>query len=89
MQLPAKDKMFTADGVEIVDGLRVWTNNLDRATVIISDRFRPWAEKNENNGHVEGWFYVVLDSKNGNAGGAGNQIMSESRVATMFEGKRA
>jgi hypothetical protein len=79
---------MTADGIEIMDGLRVWTNNLELATVTINDRFKPWREVFQNPedsrfGQVEWWFYVTLDS-------GGNQIMSESRVSTRHpDGRKA
>jgi hypothetical protein len=74
--------MRTADGTPIENGLRVFTNNLDTATVTINDRYKPWKEHNWNSDTDEWWFYVTLDK-------GGIQIMSESRVATMFEGKKA
>jgi hypothetical protein len=66
--------MRTADGVLIVEGLRVMTNNFEVGTVVLEPK--PHSERNENNGHVEWWFYVRLDSR------AQLQLMSESRVTT-------
>lgn len=65
--------MRTADGVEIVEGLRVMTNNFEVGTVTLDPR--PHSERNRNNGHVEWWFYVRLDRGE-------LQLMSESRVST-------
>lgn len=67
--------MRTSDGVEIVDGLAV--RDYDREIVIVDLAYRePYAETNQNNGHVEHWFYVRTLS-------GGHKLMSESRVQTV------
>lgn len=69
--------MRTADGVEITQGLRV--RDYDWEIVTVDLEFRsPWAEENQNNGHVEHWFYVRTLS-------GGHKLMSESRVTTRIE----
>lgn len=65
------DGMRTADGVPIVDGMRVWDYNLDRGVVDLSEGRRrigyglPFT----------GWFDVRLD-------GGGRSWVDASRVAT-------
>lgn len=68
--------MRTADGVVIVDGLRV--RDYDHEIVTVDLAYRdPYPETNQNNGHVEWWFYVRRDS-------GGHKLMSESRVSMAF-----
>ena len=50
----------TADGVPIVDGLRVWTNDLETGRISMEDLA---FEKNENTGEVTMWFRVIRDNK--------------------------
>lgn len=76
--------MRTANGVTITHGLRVFTNDMETGTVDLEyEDAEP--ETNQNNGHVEWWFYVNRDN------GRGHKLMSESRVATRhpFTGEPA
>lgn len=75
--------MRTADGFEVTHGLRVWDNNLERGSVDLEVR-PPFSETNQNNGHVEWWFYIQRDK-------GGRDLTSESRVATRhpFTGEKA
>lgn len=66
--------MRTADGVEITHGLRVWDYDAQRGSVDL-EYHAAEAETNQNNGHVEHWFYVARDT-------GGHKLMSESRVTT-------
>jgi hypothetical protein len=64
----------TANGVTITNGLRVLDYDYEIGTVDLDYR-DPYPETNQNNGHVEWWFYVRRDS-------GGHKLMSESRVTT-------
>lgn len=75
--------MRTADGAEVVDGLRVWDNDLDTGTVVINDRYRAHDETNQNTGTVEWWFYMQKDK------GGSPRLTSESRTVTRWNGKAA
>lgn len=48
-----KFEAFTADGVLITDGLRVWTNDLKPGAVILASAWK------ESNGVV--WFHIRMD----------------------------
>lgn len=61
----------TADGFPLVDGMRVWDNNLLRVTVRLNGR--EWIENGEM------WFDT--EGENG-----GLSLSSESRVATRHPG---
>jgi hypothetical protein len=74
--------MRTADGVEIVDGLRVWTNDIETGTVDLVFRGGAQVEVNQNTGAEEWWFYVNLDK-------GSFKLMSESRVTTKWKGQQA
>ena len=67
-------EVYTADGVEIEHDLLVMTNDLDIGRVDL-ERRKPYSETNQNNGHVEWWFYVSTDR--------GYVLQSESRVSTI------
>lgn len=80
------DKAFTANGVEIVDGLRVFTNNLDRGTIDLTRATWEWYPS-EDKHHL--WFYVDVDTDY-----KGNPVeqrysQSDDRVATRFKGQNA
>jgi hypothetical protein len=66
----------TADGVIITHGLRVFNNDLRTGTIDLLYR-DPWSERNENNGHIEWWFYMQEDGREVPT------ITSASRVATI------
>lgn len=67
----------TADGVDIVDGLIVWTNEM-RPGVVRLDRYRT---------SDDGWFDVECPP---DGSGRGRRVMQNGeRVATRFEGRDA
>lgn len=74
--------MKTANGVTIEQGLRVWTNDLERGWVDLEYR-DPWFEGEGS--RREGWFYVQVH------GELRRVIQSESRVSTRhpFTGEKA
>ena len=85
---PVSDKAFTANGVQIVDGLRVFTNNLDRGTVDLSSAQWEWYE-GEGKHHL--WFDVNVETTwKGQTAPEGYRVsQSDDRVATRFEGQNA
>lgn len=85
---PVPDKAFTANGVEIVDGLRVFTNNLDRGTVKLDGAQWEWHGP-EGKHHL--WFDVMCDTNyKGETNPEGYRVMqSDDRVATRYDGKTA
>jgi hypothetical protein len=68
----------TADGVIITHGLRVFNNDLRTGTIDLLYR-DPWSERNENNGHIEWWFYMSIDGMREHV----RHLTSASRVATI------
>jgi hypothetical protein len=67
----------TADGVDIVEGLRVWDNNLNRGVVHLpADYLR---------GDTE-WFEVLVDMDSKGNPKSGWDLMDKTRVATRFDG---
>ena len=80
------DAVHTADGVDIRQGLRVFTNNLDRGTIDLSRANYEWHP-------VEAryvlWFDVVLDTSYKGEPKTGRELQSDDRVATRFDGKIA
>lgn len=81
------DPVYTTDGTQIVDGLRVFTNNLDRGTVDLSRASYDWHEPESR---WQLWFDVVLDHDyKGNAVEGRREMQSDCRVATRFEGRSA
>lgn len=76
----------TADGVVITDGLRVFTNNLDRGVISLARAEFEW--HGGENRYVL-WFDVVLDTSYKGEPKAGRELQSDDRVATRFEGKKA
>ena len=73
----------TADGVKIVDGLRVWTNDLDAGRINMEDVS---FEQNENTGEIFMWFRVIRDNRLERG-----ILQSNDRVAVRnpFTGKKA
>lgn len=73
----------TADGVKIVDGLRVWTNDLDTGRITLEDVS---FEQNDNTGEIFMWFRVIRDNKLERG-----VLQSNDRVAVRnpFDGKTA
>lgn len=84
---PTVRKAYTADGVEITHGLRVFTNNLDRGTVDLSGHANWEWYPSEKRYHL--WFYVNVDTKYDGTQAKSRYSQSDDRVATRFEGKRA
>lgn len=78
----------TVDGKRIVQGLRVFTNNLDRGTVDLSRAEWEWHGP-ENRYHL--WFDVNVETTyKGQPAPAGYRVsQSDDRVTTRFEGKDA
>lgn len=76
----------TVNGVPIVNGLRVFTNNLDRGTVDLSKAFWEW---HGPEGVYHFWFDVTLDTDYEGNPMIGNTLQSDDRVITIFEGKVA
>ena len=80
------DVVRTADGVRITQGLRVFTNNLDRGTVDLSRANYEWHGGEDR--YVL-WFDVVLDTSYKGEPKSGREMQSDDRVATRFDGKNA
>jgi len=83
----------TADGVALAQGLRVFTNNLDRGVVDLTGELTGRAATYEWHG-VENrwvlWFDVVCtESYKGEAMNGSRVLQSHDRVATRFNGKVA
>lgn len=70
----------TADGVLITEGLRVWTNDLERGHISLAEA---GYETNQNTGDKTLWFHVIR--RLGDRG----VLQSSDRVATRFQGKPA
>jgi hypothetical protein len=70
----------TADGVLITEGLRVWTNDLERGHISLAEA---GYETNQNTGDKTLWFHVIR--RPGDRG----VLQSSDRVATRFQGKSA
>ncbi len=71
--------MFTTDGVKITNGLRVFTNNLDRGVV---------SGVNERSHNPE-WFDVILDTDYKGNPTEGSVMQNAERVATHYRGEKA
>ena len=81
------DPVFTTDGKKIVQGLRVFTNNLDRGTVDLSRASYDWHGPEDR---WQLWFDVVLDHDyKGNAVDGRRELQSDCRVTTRFDGRDA
>ena len=79
-------KAYTVDGIEIVDGLRVFTNNLDLGTVDLTRATWEW-HGSEGKHHL--WFHVKCDtSYKGEPMDSGYQ-QSDDRVITRYDGQQA
>lgn len=76
----------TVDGVEITDGLRVFTNNLDRGVVDLTMATWEWHGP-EKTYHL--WFYVNVDTKYTGEPVQERYLQSDDRVVTRFEGQMA
>ena len=80
------DVAHTADGVLIHQGLRVFTNNLDRGTIDLSRANYEW---HGGEGRYVLWFDVVLDTDYKGQPTTDKIMQSDDRVATRFDGKKA
>jgi hypothetical protein len=80
------ETVLTANGVPIVDGLRVFTNNLDRGVVDLSRANYEW--NGVENRYVL-WFDVLVDTTYKGEPTSSRDLQSDDRVATRFEGKDA
>ena len=78
--------MKTADRQPITDGLRVFTNNLDRGVVDLS---RLDFEFHHGEKRWVPWFDVILDTDYKGQPTTGKEMQSDDRVATRFQGKKA
>lgn len=76
----------TANRVPIVEGLRVYTNNLDKGVITLKDAEFEW---NSVEGRYVLWFKVILDTKYNGDSIEGWELQSDDRVTTVFEGVRA
>lgn len=69
------ERVLTADGVAIVEGLRVWTNDLDNGAVTLTAAHFEWHGVEDR--YVL-WFRVIRDKFPGEDG----VMQSDDRVAT-------
>ena len=79
-------KMKTADRQPIRDGLRVFTNNLDRGVVDLSDLD---FEYHSGEKRWVPWFDVLVDTDYKGQPYTERVSQSDDRVATRFEGRNA
>jgi hypothetical protein len=70
--------LFTTDGVLITEGLRVFTNNLDRGVV-----------KLDPSPYSDGWFDVILDTDYKGQPTTGRTMQNGERVTTRWKGQPA
>ena len=80
----AGERVLTADGVEITEGLRVWTNNLEAGVISLENADFEWHGPEQR--YVL-WFRVIRDDMPNDRG----HLQSDDRVATRhpFTGKAA
>ena len=77
---------LTADRKPIVDGMRVFTNNLDRGVVDLSSAYKEW---NPVQDRWVLWFHVLVDTNYKGEPAVSRDLQSDDRVATRFEGQDA
>jgi hypothetical protein len=82
----AGEPAHTADRVPIVNGLAVFTNNLDHGHINLS---RSWLEWHEGERRYVLWFDVNLDRNYKGNPTTGSVLQSDDRVSTVFNGKSA
>lgn len=82
----AGEQVKTADGVVLADGLRVFTNNLDRGAVDLSDAHYEW---HAGESRYVLWFDVRVDTTYDGKTVDRRVSQSDDRVATRFEGRAA
>lgn len=83
---PVAQEPFTADRVAITQGMRVFTNNLDRGTVDLTNAAWEWYPS-ENKHHL--WFNVQCDTNYNGEPYTSTVQQSDDRVATTYNGKKA
>ncbi|KRD08593.1 hypothetical protein ASE48_08495 [Mycobacterium sp. Root265] len=85
---PEADRVLTADGVRITQGMRVWTNNLDHGTVDLSRAEYEW---HGPEGRYVLWFDVNVDTTYKGAAVSQRDYLSHDRVAVNhpFTGRKA
>lgn len=69
------ERVLTADRIEIVDGLRVWTNDLDAGRISLDEADYEW---NGSENRYVLWFSVIRDNRPDDRG----VLQSDDRVAT-------
>lgn len=75
------EKVLTVDRVEIVDGLRVYTNNLDQGVIDLSRAEYEW---HEGERRYVLWFDVKLDTNYKGEPTTGREMQSDDRVITRL-----
>ena len=83
---PEGTSAYTVDRRRITQDLRVFTNNLDRGTVDLTNASWEWHGP-ENCYHL--WFYVNVDTNYKGEKVCQRYLQSDDRVTTQFEGKAA
>jgi hypothetical protein len=79
------ETVLTADRKPIVNGLRVFTNNLDAGVVDLSRAEYEW---NGSEGRYVLWFDVLVDTSYKGEPTQQRVMQSDDRVATLFEGRQ-
>lgn len=82
----AGETVKSADGVALTDGLRVFTNNLDRGVVDLSRAEYEWHGGEDR--YVL-WFHVRVDTTYDGKTVERSDLQSDDRVATRFNGRAA
>jgi hypothetical protein len=87
MSVDRSDQTHTADGVEITPGLWVWDNDLESVQVDPEQFPGGSRYRGELTGvfgqYWDGWYNMIRPD------GTRSAIMNGTRMATVFEGKRA
>lgn len=83
---PEGTPAYTVDRQRITQGLRVFTNNLDRGAVDLTGASWEWYGS-ENCYHL--WFYVNVDTNYKGETVCQRYSQSDDRVTTRFEGEAA
>ncbi|ASZ75252.1 hypothetical protein PBI_MISSWHITE_86 [Mycobacterium phage MissWhite] len=80
------ERVLTADRQEITQGMRVFTNNLDRGVVDLSRAHFEWRA---GEGRYVLWFDVLVDTTYDGKTVERRDMQSDDRVATRFNGEAA
>lgn len=89
---PADPVVRTANGVPIVQGLRVFTNNLDRGVIDLTGELTGREARYEWHGGERRWvlWFDVLCHENYKGEAVTSRVLqSDDRVATRYNGKEA